>query len=92
MAHIGSYICYGKDCQNRRPGKDVIQLAVLLPPGSPRELQYLCPTCLDQAVEEGRLILRPGHPDAETTTDSIAVPVTTNDDGSVSVGDIEIRW
>jgi hypothetical protein len=61
--------------------------------------QFYCLRCLRNAIE-GRVfaLIVPDAGEATATTatttatDSVTLPVIAHDDGSVTVGDIDIRW
>ena len=91
---IDSYACYG--CSKGQP--KVVHLGGAVT-GLPHNLQFLCANCMTKAIKSGRLqitarpesdeaVAEPGSSDG----DSISVPIVTNDDGSIAVGDMEIRW
>jgi len=75
---------------------DKIQTKVLLAPSAKQ--RYYCPDCLWEAVQRGRLVVA-NATDVPAATDgaapqatTVSLPVTPRDDGSVTIGDIDIRW
>ena len=62
--------------------------------------EFMCPDCLWEQVATGKLVVAIPAPDGEVTDQpadeeahrTVAVPVDINDDGSITVGDIEVRW
>lgn len=53
---------------------------------------FFCTECLFAKIRDGEIDVSVPGAAPTTTTGSVTLPVSTADDGSVTVGDIEIRW
>jgi hypothetical protein len=89
---IANYVCH--TCGGR-PSGGVIRMRDFLPEAK-HSLQYLCGVCLAKYVKSGEIVIRLGSDKPEAAapvaSDTYIVPVTTDDDGSIAVGDIEFRF
>jgi len=57
--------------------------------------EFICVDCLGNMIAAGTLeVVLPGTTTASPTVsgDSVTLPVVQHDDGSVKVGEIEVRW
>lgn len=83
LKSIGGWNCYVcKESSGKR---------VVLIEGTPN--RYYCEDCLWEAVQQGVLVVSlPGAEPTAAAANSVSLPVETREDGSIKVGDIEVRW